>query len=77
MNAIDEYCDSYLEKIFYFSLKRTGDEQAAEELTSEISYEIIYSLKRGAAPHCLGAWIWKVASNVWRRFAKRRWYSQL
>lgn len=75
MNAIDEYCDSYLDKIFYFSLKRTGDEQAAEELASDISYEIISSLKRGAAPDCLGAWVWKVAANVWGRFAKRRWYS--
>ena len=75
MNAIDEYCTSYLDKIFYFSLKRTGDEQSAEELASDISCEIIASLKRGAAPDCLGAWIWKVAANVWGRFAKRRWYS--
>ena len=36
-NHIHTYLEQYIEKIFYFCLKKTGKEQEAEDLTSDIS----------------------------------------
>ncbi len=77
MSCIKEYCEKYLEKVFYFALKKTGNEHDANELASNISYEIISALNRGIAPNSMDAWIWAVANNQYARFAKTRYYSPL
>lgn len=33
---IEEYCENYLEKIFYFCLRKTGNESEAEDLAGDI-----------------------------------------
>lgn len=58
----------YMSPIFYFSLKKTSDRYAAEELTQEILLEAISSLRRGSKPKNIHAWIWKIARN---RYARR------
>ena len=67
MRYAEEFCANHLEKIFYFCLRKTGGEQQAEELTSDISYEVRLSLSRGATPRSLSAWVWRIAKNgiVW------------
>ena len=67
MGKIDEYCSDYLDKIYYYSLRYTKNEIKANELASDISYEVLLSLKRGAEPQNFSAWVWKVADNVRRR----------
>ena len=32
-----KYADEYMEKVFYFCLKKTGSRQEAEDLSSDIS----------------------------------------
>ena len=76
MNLIEAYCTEYLDKIFYYSLKRTGDEQSAGELASDISCAVIASLRRGTVPENFSAWVWKIAANQYGRFAKAHWYSE-
>ena len=51
------YCEQFLEKIFYFSLRKTGNAHDAEELASEISYAVLASLRRGAQPQTFQAWV--------------------
>ncbi len=74
MRYAEEFCANHLEKIFYFCLRKTGGEQQAEELTSDISYEVLLSLSRGATPRSLSAWVWRIAKNRYARWAadKRR-----
>lgn len=67
MGRIDEYCSNYLDKVYYYSLRYTKSELKASELASDISYEVIRSLSRGAEPENFRAWVWKVADNVRRR----------
>ncbi len=67
MGRIDEYCSDYLDKVYYYSLRYTKSELKASELASDISYEVIRSLSRGAEPENFRAWVWKVADNVRRR----------
>lgn len=77
MSYVKEYCDNYLGKIFYFALKKTGNEHDANELASNISFEILSALSKGTEPKSLDAWIWTVAKNQYARFAKNRYYSPL
>ena len=75
MTFAEEYCEKYLEKIFYFSLRKTGNEQDAADLAGEIGYEILSALHRGMTPRSFGAWVWQVAKNHYGRWAKKRYYS--
>ena len=75
MTLSETYCAEYLEKIFYYALKKTGNEADAGDLASDISYEILKSLSRGTQPVSFSGWVWKIAANVYGRWAKKRWYS--
>ena len=66
------YCEQFLEKVFYFSLRKTGNEQDAEELASEISIEVLAGLRSGAQPQSFQAWVWRIARNRWARWVGKR-----
>lgn len=67
-----EFTEKYFEKLFYFCLKRTGDSQEAEELTSDITLNIITSLRKGMVPANFQAWVWQIAHNRYSVWADRR-----
>lgn len=69
----DAYCAEYLDKVFYFCLRKTGNEHDAEELAGEISCEVLSALKRGTQPESFPAWVWAVARNRWARWARERY----
>jgi len=74
MTAAERYAAEYLEKIFYFALKKTGNPDDADDLASEISESVLRGLAGKTVPENLDAWIWAVARNRWKRYAKRRYY---
>lgn len=45
---INEFTENYMEKLFYFCLKKTGNNVEAEDLTQDIALQIITALNRGA-----------------------------
>ena len=55
MTLSEIYCAEYLERIFYFALKKTGNEDDAGDLAGDISYEILRSLHRGIVPEHFSA----------------------
>ncbi len=71
---IKEFADEYLEKIFYFCLRKTGSGTEAEDLTQEIALHVIAELNKGTTPASFPAWVWKLARNRYARWAdaKRR-----
>jgi len=71
----ETYAEEYLGRIFYYCLKKTGNEDDAGDLTADISCEVLSALNRGTVPVNFEAWVWKTASNRWKRWAKKRWYS--
>lgn len=71
-NYIREYTGQYLEKIFYFCLKKTGNQQEAEDLASDISLCIFAELQKGVIPTHFSAWIWQIARNRYSRWADDR-----
>lgn len=74
MANADVFAKEYLSKIFYFCLKKTGNETSAEELSSDISLEVLRSLGRGITPENFDAWVWTIARRRWAKFAAASYY---
>ncbi len=74
MSNIDIFANEYLGKLFYFCLKKTGNEQEAADLFGEISLEIVQALMRGREPDSFEAWLWAVARNRWAKWAAKKYY---
>ena len=72
MTREEYYCNEFLEKIYYFCLKKTGDVLSAEDLSSEISTEILSALHKGALPERFEAWVWQIARNRFARWVKQK-----
>lgn len=65
---IREFIENYMEKLFYFCLKKTGNNTEAEDLTQDITLNILTSLNKGTIPTSFSAWVWQIARNrysVW------------
>lgn len=47
---IRDFTEKYMEKIFYFCLKKTGSQSEAENLTQDIAFQIITALNKKIIP---------------------------
>lgn len=66
------YAKEYLDKIFYFCLKKTGSAEQAEDLTQEISLCVLEELSDGVIPDHFHGWVWQIARNRYARWADRK-----
>ena len=69
---INEFAENYMEKLFYFCLKKTGSNIEAEDLTQDIALQIITTLNKGTIPTSFSAWIWQIARNRYSVWAKEK-----
>ena len=67
-----EFAENYMEKLFYFCLKKTGSHIEAEDLTQDIALQIITALNKGTIPTSFSAWIWQIARNRYSIWAKAK-----
>ena len=74
MRGAERFAEEYMEKVFYFALKKTGNESDADDLAEDIAEAVLTGLSRGAEPENFDAWVWAVARNRWKRFARRKYY---
>ena len=65
------FAEEYMEKIYYFCLKKTGNSYEAEDLSSDITLNILSALNRGTIPTEVSAWVWRIARNRYALWAKR------
>ena len=68
----DIFAEEYMGRVFYFCLRKTGNEHEAEELTSDIAYNVIAALERGTVPQNFHAWMWRIARNRYSVWAERK-----
>ncbi len=66
--AVD-FSENYMEKLFYFCLRKTGSSDGAADLTQEIALCILGELRRGVIPEKFSAWVWQIARNRYARWA--------
>ena len=72
---INEFAENYMEKLFYFCLKKTGNHTEAEDLTQDIALQIVTALNKGTIPTSFSAWVWQIARNrysVWAEDKHKR-----
>ena len=73
---ISEFTGKYMEKLYYFCLRKTGSIYEAEDLAQDITLNVIYSLKKGHIPESLSAWVWKIARNRYYLWVKKKHISR-
>ncbi len=69
---IQEFSDNYMEKLFYFCLKKTGSQIEAEDLTQDIALNILTALNKGTIPKSFSAWVWQISRNRYCAWAKEK-----
>ena len=63
------FCENYMEKVFYFCLRKTGDESHAQDLTQDIALQVMLALHAGTVPEHFSAWVWQIAQNRYAAWA--------
>ncbi len=69
---IADYTAGYMEKVFYFCLRKCGNSTDAEDLASDISLNVLAALTKETVPDHFSAWVWRIARNRYAAFAGRR-----
>ena len=67
-----EFAENYMEKLFYFCLKKTGNNNDAEDLTQDIALNILTELNKGVIPSSFSAWVWQLARNRYSKWADKK-----
>ena len=71
-NQVDEIIKNHLKKIYGFSLSRTRDIDVAEELASDIIFEVYKALLKAENIRNIDGYVFRIANNVYSRFVKDR-----
>lgn len=69
---VEVLLNEYLEKIYFFALKKTASKDEADDLAQEIVSEVLTSLSRGSKPVDFAYWMWAVARNHYSKWAKNK-----
>ena len=72
MTKEEYFCREFMDKIYYFCLKKTGSTAEAEDLSGEISVEVLAALKKGNLPEHFHAYVWQIVRNRYARWAKQK-----
>ncbi len=66
------YGQEYMGKIFYYCLRKTGDSHEAEDLASDITFQVLTALHEGLEILSFTAWVWQIARNRYALWAKTK-----
>ncbi len=67
-----EFTEQYMEKIFYFCLKKTGNSHHAEDLSQDIALSVFSELRKERSIEFFPAWVWKIARNRYSKWAEHK-----
>lgn len=71
-NLITEFAENYMQKLFFFCLKKTGNNNEAEELTQDVAVNVLAALNGGTIPTSFSAWVWQIARNRYAAWAEKK-----
>lgn len=66
------FTEHYMESLFYFCLKKTGNTVEAEDLTHDTALHILTALQSGVIPAHFSAWVWQIARNRYAVWAAKK-----
>jgi len=80
--AVERLYDLYADRIYHYVLARTGETQAAEDLTAEVFLRVVqhvhhFILDTARPSSSVSAWLYRIAANLVADYhrARRRWPS--
>ncbi len=68
----ETFSNEYLQKVFYFCLKKTSDVHQAEDLCQDIALNVLTELHRGTVIDNFPAWVWRIARSRYGVWADRK-----
>lgn len=68
----DRVITEYIQKIYGFALSKTRDSYEAEELASDITYEVYLSLLRDGEIYNVNSYVWRISSFVFARWVDKK-----
>ena len=68
----ETFSNEYLQKVFYFCLKKTSDVHQAEDLCQDIALNVLTELRRGTVIDNFPAWVWRIARSRYGVWADRK-----
>lgn len=71
--AFDALYRRYAERVYRYCYTRTGNQQDAEDLTTQIFMAALESLGRYRERHCFAAWLFGIARNVCAAYHRRHY----
>ncbi len=69
---MQDFAQNYMQKLFYFCLKKTGNQADAEDLTQDIALQVCTALYKEQIPANFSAWVWQIARNRYAVWAKHK-----
>ena len=60
---IKDFAENYMEKLFYFCLKKTGNNQAAEDLTQDVFVKLTKNIHSYVPTASFSAYLYRIAHN--------------
>ena len=64
-----DFVENYMEKLFYFCLRKTGNSDDAADLTQDVALHVLTALQSGRTIESFSAWVWQIARNRYARWA--------
>ena len=71
-SLMQDVAEAYMEKIFYFCLRKTGNQHESEDLTADIMLNLMQAIANGTDPDCLNGWVWQIARNRYALWADKK-----
>ena len=71
-SLVTAFAEEYMQKLFYFCLKKTGSNEEAEELTQDVAINVLEALNKGTIPASFSAWVWQIARNRYAVWAEKK-----
>lgn len=71
-SLMTEFTEGYMDKLFYFCLRKTGSADSAEDMTQDVMLHILAALEKGVVPREPSAWFWQIARNRYAAWAASR-----
>ena len=68
----DRILTEYLQRIYGFALSKCRDSYEAEELASDITYEVYLSLLRDGEIYNINSYIWRISSYVFAHWVEKQ-----
>lgn len=72
MTREEYFCENFVDKIYYFYLKKTDNADEARDLAGEASLEVLKALSKGVSPEHFCAWVWTIVRNCYAKWANKK-----